>query len=68
MCCAEPGEKNFLFVYGKLQIYFWQKTKARDELYQGVIEADVSFQTSANMVKLHNGDFGCGDGQDVFQT
>lgn len=39
-----------------------------EELYQCVVEADVSFQTSLDMVELHDWHLGCCDGQNVLHT
>lgn len=38
------------------------------ELYQCIVEADVSLQASTNMVELNDGDFSCSDGEDVLQA
>lgn len=39
-----------------------------EELYQCVVEADVSFQTSLDVVELHDGHLCCRDGQNVLHT
>lgn len=39
-----------------------------EELYQCVVEADVSFQTSLDVVELHDGHLCCCDGQNVLHT
>lgn len=67
MCCAGPEEQG---------VGDWlvrsKKTKhsreRQEESYQSVVEADVSLQTRANVVELHNRYFSCSDGQDVLQV
>lgn len=36
--------------------------------HQGVVETDVSLQAALSVLKLHDGNFGSCDGQDVPQT
>lgn len=67
VCCAEPGEEEAALNQGRFYITGNLRQKHK-EPYQCVVEADVSFKASANMVKLDNGYFCRRDGQNILNT